>query len=118
MTEFDSPGSNRPLRTRLSSATSFHRHRLLAKSTESRAPKRTWAVCCFLTLIIWMVSTLIPPQRAILGYGAAEAADITYVYDKLGRLIGVVDPSGNTATYTYDSVGNLLSIANHGNPCE
>jgi len=26
-------------------------------------------------------------------------ADITYVYDRIGRLIGVVDPAGDTAVY-------------------
>ena len=35
---------------------------------------------------------------------------ITYVYDELGRLVGVVDPAGETAIYTYDAVGNILSI--------
>src|SRR5262249_40082681 len=34
----------------------------------------------------------------------------TYVYDELGRLVMVVDPSGDAATYTYDAVGNILSI--------
>ena len=36
---------------------------------------------------------------------------ITYVYDELGRLTGVTDPSGETAIYSYDAVGNLLSIS-------
>ena len=35
---------------------------------------------------------------------------ITYSYDKLGRLVGVVDPSGDAATYNYDQVGNITSI--------
>lgn len=39
------------------------------------------------------------------------AADITYIYDALGRLVGVVDPGGDTAVYQYDAVGNLLSIS-------
>ena len=38
-------------------------------------------------------------------------ADITYVYDSLGRLVGVVDPAGDTVVYQYDAVGNLLSIS-------
>ena len=33
-----------------------------------------------------------------------------YFYDELGRLVGVVDGSGNAAVYVYDEVGNLLSI--------
>ena len=38
-------------------------------------------------------------------------ADITYVYDRVGRLIGVVDPAGDTAVYHYDAVGNLTRIS-------
>jgi len=41
----------------------------------------------------------------------SRSGSITYVYDALGRLTGVVDPVGDTVTYTYDAVGNLLSIA-------
>ena len=36
---------------------------------------------------------------------------ITYVYDALGRLTGVVDPATDSATYTYDAVGNVTSIS-------
>jgi YD repeat-containing protein len=39
------------------------------------------------------------------------SADITYVYDRIGRLIGVVDPDRDTAVYHYDAVGNLTSIS-------
>jgi len=35
---------------------------------------------------------------------------VRYIYDELGRLVGVIDPSGNAAAYHYDAVGNLLSI--------
>jgi YD repeat-containing protein len=35
---------------------------------------------------------------------------VRYVYDDLGRLVGVIDQNGNAATYAYDAVGNLLSI--------
>jgi YD repeat-containing protein len=35
---------------------------------------------------------------------------ISYVYDELGRLVGVVDPNSDAATYIYDAVGNILSI--------
>ena len=41
---------------------------------------------------------------------AQSGASVQYVYDSLGRLTTVVDPSGNVATYNYDAVGNLLSI--------
>jgi YD repeat-containing protein len=50
----------------------------------------------------------------ILGFAsplwAQSGASVQYVYDGLGRLTTVVDPSGNVATYNYDAVGNLLSI--------
>jgi YD repeat-containing protein len=39
------------------------------------------------------------------------SADIRYVHDRIGRLIGVVDPAGDTAVYHYDAVGNLTSIS-------
>jgi YD repeat-containing protein len=40
-----------------------------------------------------------------------SANPVKYVYDELGRLVAVIDPSGDEATYTYDAVGNILSIA-------
>lgn len=43
----------------------------------------------------------------------AEQPVIHYVYDDLGRLVGVVDQDGNAATYTYDAVGNILAIERH-----
>jgi YD repeat-containing protein len=35
---------------------------------------------------------------------------VNYVYNDLGRLVGVIDILGNAATYNYDAVGNILSI--------
>jgi YD repeat-containing protein len=42
---------------------------------------------------------------------ALSGGAVTYLYDALGRLVGVVNPGGNTAIYNYDAVGNLLSIS-------
>jgi len=42
--------------------------------------------------------------------GYAEAQEIRYVYDELGRLIAVMDEQGRTAIYEYDEVGNILAI--------
>ena len=42
---------------------------------------------------------------------AQSGGTIQYVYDPLGRLVGVINPSGDTAIYHYDSVGNLQSIS-------
>jgi YD repeat-containing protein len=39
-----------------------------------------------------------------------SANQAQYLYDELGRLIGVADSTGVTAVYTYDAVGNLSSI--------
>jgi YD repeat-containing protein len=51
----------------------------------------------------------------LLTFAAADPpltaqSPIQYVYDEIGRLIAVIDRSGDTATYTYDAVGNILSI--------
>jgi|GEM_PF-2263648 len=35
---------------------------------------------------------------------------LTYSYDQLGRLVGVVDSLNGAATYSYDAVGNVTSI--------
>jgi YD repeat-containing protein len=45
------------------------------------------------------------------GVRAQTNNEITYIYDELGRLVGVIDPLGEAVTYTYDAVGNLLSIS-------
>jgi YD repeat-containing protein len=39
-----------------------------------------------------------------------HADQAQYFYDELGRLVGVVEGSGNAAVYSYDAVGNLLSV--------
>jgi YD repeat-containing protein len=44
---------------------------------------------------------------------ALGPGDINYVYDELGRLIAVIDPTADTAVYRYDAVGNLLSISRY-----
>ena len=36
---------------------------------------------------------------------------VEYVYDELGRLVGVTDTSGNSAAYTYDAVGNIVAVS-------
>jgi YD repeat-containing protein len=44
------------------------------------------------------------------GPAAGQDASISYVYDDLNRLVGVVDQEGRAAAYSYDPVGNLLAI--------
>jgi YD repeat-containing protein len=41
---------------------------------------------------------------------SAQSGPATYIYDELGRLVGVIDSAGEAAIYAYDAVGNLLSI--------
>ena len=66
--------------------------------------------------LLWLSIEAIPVDRSFVGQlsvPAAYAADISYVYDALGRLLAVVDSSGDTVTYAYDSTGNLLSIGRY-----
>jgi len=41
-------------------------------------------------------------------------AGVTYQYDALGRLVRVVDETGQVTTYQYDAVGNLLAVTQTG----
>jgi YD repeat-containing protein len=45
-----------------------------------------------------------------VGASAVSSQEIRYLYDDLGRLVGVVDQQGNAAEYVYDAVGNILEI--------
>jgi YD repeat-containing protein len=60
---------------------------------------RVWTVVALLAVVLSIVPSVIAQQP------------IHYIYDDLGRLVGVVDPAADTAVYSYDAVGNLLSIA-------
>jgi YD repeat-containing protein len=40
----------------------------------------------------------------------SRAQNTTYIYDELGRLVGVVNPTG-AAKYVYDATGNIISIS-------
>lgn len=42
---------------------------------------------------------------------AAHAGTVQYIYDGLGRLVGVIDENGQTTTYSYDAAGNVLSVS-------
>jgi len=53
--------------------------------------------------VLLIVSLLVMPV-------VPSADQAQYFYDELGRLVGVVDGSGNAAVYVYDEVGNLLRI--------
>jgi YD repeat-containing protein len=52
-----------------------------------------------------------PVPSNLFCIGELMAADISYVYDDLGRLKAAIDPASDTAVYSYDAVGNLSSIS-------
>ena len=67
-------------------------------------------------LLVWLSIGGLPLNRALVGRPSvppAHAADVSYVYDSLGRLLAAVDSSGDTVAYAYDSTGNLLSISRY-----
>jgi len=72
-----------------------------------RTHVRQWPIRWVL-LLLGLFLLLQPAPHA-----QAQQSLIHYVYDDLGRLVGVVDPEGNAATYTYDAVGNILAIGRH-----
>jgi YD repeat-containing protein len=63
------------------------------------------------TLSILLAPGLAWDRGQLLPTPTAAHAEISYIYDRIGRLIGVVDPAGDTAVYHYDAVGNLTSIS-------
>jgi len=76
----------------------------------SRAYRVRLSVASFLalSLLAFGLPEGLGPQTAA---AATESDPIRYVYDDLGRLRGVIDPSAGAAVYSYDAVGNLLSIS-------
>lgn len=56
------------------------------------------------------LSALLTGLAAVSFTSAAEAQQVCYSYDALGRLTGVIDQNNQAAFYDYDAVGNILSI--------
>jgi hypothetical protein len=68
-------------------------------------------VFLFLTLLITNVLFFPHSACSLFCLREAYAGDVQYVYDDLGRLSAVVNPTTNEAAlYQYDAVGNLLGI--------
>lgn len=61
----------------------------------------------------WKLGLCLLALALVLPQYAESQGGVTYIYDQLGRLVGVVDPSGNAAVYSYDAVGNILSISRY-----
>ena len=68
----------------------------LARFSERRTPP----ILCLSTVCLFAAAAVVSGQQP----------EVKYVYDDIGRLVAVVDPSGESASYTYDAVGNVLSI--------
>jgi YD repeat-containing protein len=51
----------------------------------------------------------------VIPFSLCAQSGVQYVYDALGRLIGVIDASGNAAAYSYDAVGNITAITRYTN---
>ncbi len=70
--------------------------------TGSRVKVRCRGLAIYLVVLLFVLLATTPSARA----------DITYIYDELGRLRALIDPfqTDGTAIYTYDAVGNILSI--------
>ena len=56
------------------------------------------------------IASLLIAVALLVAEASAQTQPIHYGYDELGRLVIVVDQTGNAAIYSYDAVGNLLSI--------
>lgn len=62
----------------------------------------------------WKAALCLPLVLALaFAIGSQAQSGTVYIYDELGRLTGVVDPTTETAVYTYDANGNILSISRH-----
>jgi YD repeat-containing protein len=54
--------------------------------------------------------TITAGSGATTNFSLVGESVITYQYDEVGRLIGVVDSQNGSAVYNYDAVGNITSI--------
>jgi YD repeat-containing protein len=86
------------LRSRAVSTNRLSLHEIPDANEEKSMLRRSPALSVLLTLIVVAASL------------AAQGSTIRYIYDELGRLVGVIDANGDAAAYHYDAVGNLLSI--------
>ena len=66
-------------------------------SSTSRVWHLTLVVCAFTLILLYVTISLV-------------LADVTYQYDKDGRVTEVCAPSGQAVTYGYDPDGNISSV--------
>ncbi len=82
--------------------------------THTHTQFRRLSVVALIWFVSWLVADVSLFSRGAVTFfdvQTVRAADISYIYDELGRLRAVVDPGSDTAVYNYDAVGNLLSIS-------
>lgn len=70
-------------------------------------PKHVQVSCLKALIALGILMVVVAVQ------GQTVSGPVTYSYDELGRLIGVVAASGDAVRYNYDSVGNILSITRY-----
>lgn len=61
-----------------------------------------------------MVAVVTFLALVLVSPGWAQAAEIQYTYDGIGRLTGAVTADGNSAGYDYDAAGNILAVHRNG----
>jgi YD repeat-containing protein len=49
-------------------------------------------------------------MAAVAAPGQTVPGPVSYSYDELGRLVGVVANTGDSVRYSYDAIGNIVSI--------
>jgi YD repeat-containing protein len=84
-----------------------HKKSPVSRSIAPTCQRRSFRTSMKLLFWTFVVAACLSPGIDHLAF----AGGITYVYDPLGRLVAVVDGSGNAAAYQYNNVGNLLSIS-------
>lgn len=81
------------------------RYSLVTSDQYSPVRMRRISLGSALILLIWVL---------LAGAQLPSNGPVTYAYDELGRLVGVVAATGESARYSYDAVGNILSITRYG----
>jgi YD repeat-containing protein len=52
-------------------------------------------------------------MAAVAAPGQTVPGPVSYSYDELGRLVGVVANTGDSVRYSYDAIGNIVSITRY-----
>jgi len=91
-----------------------HGYRRRTFTLEEQVRKTTRSTLAILSTVTALVATCL---QGVPASAATQTSPITYVYDELGRLEAVVDPSAASnqiAKFNYDAVGNFIQITRTG----